>query len=153
MSKREERKAIRRQKREMRRMLRKERKSKFNAIVTAANTSNITIDLDAAEPQFIEAFNQVWTILKPILEYAELVKITGPDTDKVIRKLLDIGERISTGTAAPGEELIFIKTLDTIWQPVKTVLGIIITFTDDKVDKVINDIIEIGDWITEDKNT
>jgi hypothetical protein len=153
MSTREERRAIRRQKREMRRMVRKERKSKFNAIVIAAGTSNITIDLDAAEPQFIEAFNQVWPILKPILEYAELVKITDPEADKVIRTLINIGERISTGTAAPGEESIFISTLNSIWLPVKTVLGIIITFTDDKVDKVINDIIEIGDWITEDKKT
>jgi hypothetical protein len=37
------------------------------------------------------------------------------------------------------------------WQPVKSILGIVITFTDDKVDKVINDIIKIGDWITEEK--
>ena len=153
MSTREERRAIRRQKREMRRMLRKEKKSKFNAILTAAGSSSITIDLDAAEPKFIEAFNQVWPILKPILEYAELVKITGPGADKVIRTLIDTGERISTGTAGPGEESVFITTLDSIWQPVKTVLGIIITFTDDKVDKVINDIIEIGDWITGDKTT
>ena len=128
-------------------MLRRERKSKFNAIVMAAGTTNITIDLDAAEPKFIDAFNQVWPILKPILEYAELVKITGPEADKVISTLVDIGERISTGTAGPGEESVFINTLDSIWHPVKTVLGIIITFTDDKVDKVINDIIEIGDWI------
>jgi hypothetical protein len=151
MSTREERRAIRRQKREMRRMLRKEKKSKFSTIVSVASTMNITIDLDTGEPKFIEAFNQFWPLLKPILEYAELVKITGPDTDKVIRTVIEIGERISKGTAGPGEESMFIRTLDTIWHPVKTVLGILITFTDDKVDKVINDIIEIGDWITEDK--
>jgi len=28
-------------------------------------------------------------------------------------------------------------------------LGIIVTFTDDHIDKIINDIIEIGDWIIE----
>ena len=151
MSTREERRALRRQKREMRRMLRKEKKSKFNTIVAVASTTKITIDLDTAEPQFVEAFNQFWPLLKPILEYAELVKITGPDMDKVIRNVIEIGERISRGTAGPGEEEMFIHTLDTIWHPVKTVLGIVITFTDDKVDKVINDIIEIGDWITEEK--
>ena len=151
MSTREERRTIRRQKREMRKMLRKEKKSKFNAILTAAGSTNMTIDLDTAEPKFAEAFNQFWPLLKPILEYAELVKITGPDADKVIRTVIEIGERISKGTAGPGEESTFIRTLDTIWQPVKTVLGIVTTFTDDKVDKVINDIIEIGDWITEEK--
>jgi hypothetical protein len=39
--------------------------------------------------------------------------------------------------------------LDNIWNPVKTVLGIIVTFTNDKIDKIINDIIEIGDWMTQ----
>jgi hypothetical protein len=150
MSTKEERKAIRREKREMRKTLRKERKTGYNAIVAAAGKTNITIDLDKAEPKFVDAFNQVWPLLKPILEYAELVKITGPAADKAIRAVIDIGERISKGTASDAEQTEFINTLDKIWQPVKAVLGILVTFTNDKVDKVINQIIEIGDWIIED---
>lgn len=144
-----ERKAARRQNRELRKTLRKERKTKFKEIVNAAGSVSINIDLDAAEPKFADAFNQVWPLLKPILEYAELVKITGPGADKVIRTVIELGERISTGTASPGEESAFISKLDNIWNPVKTVLGIIVTFTNDKVDKIINDIIEIGDWMTQ----
>ena len=148
-----ERRAIRKQNREMRKRLRKEKVAKFNAIVEAANTTKITIDLDVAEPKFIDAFNQVWPILKPVLEYAELIKLTGPGADKVIRTVIDLGGRVSTGNASDSEQTAFTSTLDAIWQPVKAVLGIVVTFTNDKVDKVINDIVEIGDWITEDTNS
>jgi hypothetical protein len=145
-----EQKAARKQNREMRKSLRKARKIKFGAIVEAAGKTNITIDLDAGEPKFAEVFNQIWPILKPVLEYAEIVKFTGAGIDKVIRTVIDLGERISSGSASEGEQTAFISTLDTIWNPIKMVLGIIVTFTDDKVDKIINDIIEIGDWITQD---
>jgi hypothetical protein len=152
MSTKEERRAIRREKREIRKTLRGARKTRYNAIVEAAEKAQITIDIDDAEPKFVDAFNQVWPILKPVLEYAEIVKITGPGADKAIRAVIDLGERVSTGNASETEQTEFIRKLDNIWQPLKTVLGIIVTFTNDKVDKVINDIVEIGDWITEDKN-
>ena len=144
-----EQKAARKENREIRKSLRKARKTKFRAIVEAAGKTNITIDLDAGEPKFVDVFNQIWPVLKPILEYAEIVKFTGAGIDKVIRTVIDLGERISTGAASEGEKTAFISTLDTIWSPVKMALGIIVTFTDDHIDKIINDIIEIGDWITQ----
>ena len=152
MSTKSERRAIRRQNREMRTIQRTARKSKFKAINAAAENANITIDLDQAEPKFADAFNQVWPILKPVLEYAELIKITGPDVDKVIRAVIDLGERVSTGAASEAEKTEFISKLDKVWEPAKTALGIIVTFTGEKVDKVIDKIIEIGDWITEEKD-
>jgi hypothetical protein len=145
-----EQKAIRRENRAMRKKLRSEKKIKFKEIVDAAGNANITIDLDASEPKFADAFNQIWPLLKPVLEYAKLINLTGEKVDKVLQTVIDIGERISTGNASPDEQTAFISTLDTIWNPVKAVLGIIVTFTNDKVDKVINQIIEIGDWITKD---
>jgi hypothetical protein len=145
------RRALRRQNRQIRRELRKEKKAKFNEIVEAAGKSNITINLDEAEPEFVEVFNQVWPILKPVLEYVEIVKVTGPGADKAIRAVIDLGERVSTGNASDAEQTEFIKKLDNIWPLIKSVLGIIVTFTNDKIDKVINKIIEIGDWITEDQ--
>ncbi|HSO87491.1 MAG TPA: hypothetical protein VLQ91_13125 [Draconibacterium sp.] len=145
-----ERKALRKQNRELRKKQRREKKTKFKAIVEAAGITNVSIDLDGPEPKFADAFHQIWPLLKPVLEYAELVKITGAGADKVIRTVIDLGERISTGTASAGEESAFISTLHTIWNPLKAVLGIIVTFTNDKVDKIINDIIDVGDWITQD---
>ena len=127
----------------------KERKSKFKEIVAATRGANISIDLDASEPKFADAFNQIWPVLKPILEYAELVRITGPEVDKVIRAVIDVGVRISTGNAGPNEQTEFISKLDNIWNPIKTVLGIVVSIANSKVDKVINNVIEIGDWITQ----
>jgi hypothetical protein len=144
-----EQKALRKQNRELRKKQRREKKTKFKAIVDAAGITNISIDLDGPNPKFADAFNQIWPILKPVLEYAELVRITGTGADKVIRTVIDLGERISTGAASPEEVSNFVGSLDTIWNPVKAVLGIIVTFTNDKVDKIINDIIDIGDWITQ----
>ena len=143
-----ERMAFRRKNRQEKKILRQAKKAKFNEIVTAAGNSDITIDLDVKEPEFVDAFNQVWPLLKPVLEYAELVKFTGPEADKVIGTVIDLGGRISTGSASDSEQTEFVKTLDTIWQPIKSVLGIVETFTNDSVDKVINEIVEIGDWIT-----
>lgn len=144
-----EKKAMRKANRAERKKLRKEKKVKFKEIVQAAGDSNITIDLDAAEPKFVDAFNQIWPILKPILEYAILIKVTGEKVDKVLQTAIDIGVRISTGNASADEQTAFIKTFDTIWVPVKTVLGIVVSFTNSKIDKVINKVIEIGDWIAE----
>ena len=146
-----ERRALRRQNREMRRNLRKEKKAKFNEIVEAAGNADITIDFDEAEPKFVEVFNQIWPILKPVLEYVEIVKVTGPGADKAIRAVIDLGVRVSTGNASDAEQTEFIRKFDNIWPLVKSILGIIVTFTNDKIDKVINTIIEIGDWITSDK--
>ncbi len=149
MTTKSEHKALRKQNRDLRKKQRKEKKTKFKAIVEAAGKTIISIDLDGSEPKFADAFNQIWPLLKPVLEYAELVKITGAGADKVIRTVIDLGERISTGEASPEEVSNFVGALDAIWNPVKTVLGIIVTFTNDKVDKIINDIIDIGDWITQ----
>jgi hypothetical protein len=149
MATKEERKAQRRAKREERKAFKSLRRLKFADITSAVGKSKIDIDLDVAEPKFVTAFNQVWPVLKPILEYAELVKLTGPGADKAIRIVIDLGNRISTGAASDAEQIAFIGTLDTVWGPVKTVLGILSTFTDDKVDAVLNKIVEIGDWITE----
>ena len=146
----EEKKALRKQKREERRSLRRERKNWFGKIVDAVDKSNITVDLDESDPKFVDVFNQFWPILEPVLQYAKAVRVTGPDTDKVLQIVIDLGARISTGQASPDEQTNFIKTLDNVWEPVKMVLGIITTFTDDNTDKVINKVIEIGDWITED---
>jgi hypothetical protein len=145
----QERRALRKQRRAERKKFRKERRIKFNEIIDVATKTKITIDLDKDEPKFAEAFNQVWPILKPGLEYAELVRLTGPGADRVLRSVINLGERISTGNASEDEEGAFISTLDTVWEPVKAVLGILVTFTDDKIDKIIDKIIEIGDWITE----
>lgn len=145
----EKRKELRKLRRAERKELINARRAKFNEIAALAGTFSITVDLDKDEPDFVDAFNQFWPILKPVLEYAELGRITGAGADMVLRNVIELGERVSIGEASLDEQEDFIAALDTAWEPLKAVLGILMTFTDDKVDQAINKIIEIGDWITD----
>lgn len=149
MATRQERKALRKARRQARKEDKKLKRQKFNEIVQAASTIDLKFDLDTDDPQFVDAFNEIWPVLKPSLEFASLSRITGPKVDKTIDSIVDIGHRISTGDASGDDEAKFINYLDTVWGYVNTALGILKTFTNDKTDEVIDKIIEVGDWITD----
>lgn len=149
MSKRSDRRERRKKKRAERKEVKKLRKAKFDEILKVAKSMDFKFDTDTEDPDFADAFNDIWPILKPTLEYAELIRITGPKIDEVLRSVVDIGHRISTGEASEDEQTKFIGYLDSIWDMVDTALGIVRTFTPDKVDDVIDQILEIGDWITD----
>lgn len=123
------------------------KREKFNSIVSATKTMNIQFDPDSGKPKFVDGFNSIWLILQPALEYAELIRITGPKADAGIRAVLDLGARISTGNASEQEQTLFIQKYDTIWGIASQALEIIKTFTDDKADDVIDKVIDIGDWM------
>ncbi len=152
MATREERKAQRRAKKEQRKAVKKLRQGKFTEIVTNAKDMDFKFDLDTEDPEFVDVFNEIWPVLKPTLEYAELIKITGPKADKVLRTIVDIGHRISTGDASKEEELKFIVYLDSYWDKVAWALEIAKTFTPDNVDDVIDQVIEVGEWITDNED-
>ncbi len=152
MATREERRARRRAKREQRRKNKKLRREKFNEVLAVAKDMDLKFDTDTEDPDFADAFNEIWPVLKPSLEYAELIKITGPKADKILRTVVEIGQRISTGEASESEEAMFISYLDSIWDILETALGILKTFTPDKVDDVIDYVLEIGDWITDNED-
>jgi hypothetical protein len=149
---REERRARRKAKREARRAIKKLRRQKFDEIVEAAKVIDFKFDTDTEDPDFADAFNEIWPVLRPTMEYAELIKLTGPKADKILRNMVDLGHRISTGEASEGEEARFIGYLDSYWGIVDTSLGIVKTFTPDKVDDVIDYILEIGDWLTDNED-
>jgi nucleosome binding factor SPN SPT16 subunit len=127
------------------------KREKFNNVVSATKTINIQFDPDSDKPKFVDGFNSIWQILKPTLEYAELIRITGPKADAGIRAVLDLGARISTGNASEQEKTLFIQKYDTIWGFASQALEIIKTFTDDKADEVIDKVIDIGDWMASQK--
>ena len=139
----------RRKRREERKKMGEEVKAKWQEVRQAIETSQLTIDLDK-EPKFVDAFNKAWPVLRPILDYAKAARVTGEKADKKIQAVIELGDRISTGQASKDEQSNLIKTLDKIWRKVRIALSIAVAFTDEKIDKVMNDIIEIGDWITED---
>lgn len=123
------------------------KREKFNIIVSATKTFDLQFDPDSGKPKFVDGFNSIWQILRPALEYAELIRITGPQADAAIRTVLDLGSRISTGNASEQEKTLFIQKYDAIWGIASQALEIIKTFTDDKADVVIDKVIDIGDWM------
>jgi len=127
------------------------KREKFNQVVAATKTANIQFDPDSAQPKFVDGFNSIWQILQPALEYAELIRITGPKADAIIRTVLDLGARISTGNASAQEQSLFIQKYDAVWGIASQALEIIKTFTDDKADVVIDKVIDIGDWMASQK--
>lgn len=127
------------------------KREKFNQVVSATKTMNIQFDPDAGKPKFVDGFNSIWKILQPALEYAELIRLTGPKADAAIRTVLDLGTRISTGNANEQEKSLFIQKYDAIWGIASQALEIIKTFTDDKADEVIDKVIDIGDWMADQK--
>ncbi len=145
----EEKRALRKAKRAERKKLKKLRKEKFNELVSAASKAKLKFDPEDDLLKFMDIFSQVWPVLKPGLEYAQLIKITGPKTDKILRTVIDLGQRIFTGDAGEEEQTRFLTYLDSIWDVVEKVLEILKTFTNEKTDDVIDQVIEIGEWITD----
>lgn len=152
MATRQERKAARKAKKALRKASKKLRREKFNEIVASAKELDFKFDLDTEDPEFVDVFNEIWPTLKPTLEYAELIKITGPKADKVLRTVVDLGHRISEGDASKEEELKFIVYLDSYWDKVAWALEIAKTFTPDNVDDVLDQVIEVGEWITDNED-
>ena len=130
------------------------KREKFNQVLAATKSANIQFDPDsdsAAQPKFVDGFNSIWKILQPALEYAELIRITGPKADAIIRNVLDLGARVSTGNASAQEQSLFIQKYDAVWAIASQALEIIKTFTDDNADEVIDKVIDIGDWMSSQK--
>lgn len=127
------------------------KREKFNQVIAATKNANIQFDPDAGQPKFVDGFNSIWKILQPALEYAELIRITGPKIDVIIRSVLDLGTRVSTGNASAQEQTLFIQKYDAVWGIASQALEIIKTFTDDKADEVIDKVIDIGDWMASQK--
>ena len=128
------------------------KREKFNSVVSATKNVNIQFDPDSGQPRFVDAFNSIWVILKPALEYAGLIRITGPKADEAIKTVLELGARISSGNSSEQEKSLFIQKYDAIWGIASQALEIIKTFTDDKADLVIDKVIDIGDWMASQKN-
>ncbi len=148
----EERRARRRAKKAERKKFKKLRKEKFNELVSAASKADFDFNPEDESLKFTDIFNQWWPVLKPALEYAEVIRITGPKADKILRTVIDLGQRISTGDASEEEQTRFLTYLDSIWDIVEKVLEILKTFTSDKTDDVIDQVIEIGEWLTDNED-
>jgi len=152
MTTKKEKKELRKAKREERKNMKKLRHETFNKIIAAAKDLDLKFDLDTPDPDFADAFNEIWPVLCPTLEYAKVIRVTGPKADKVLSIILDLGNRISTGEATENEKVMFSSYLDSYWNIVEMTLDIIKTFTSESIDEVIDKVLEIGDWLTDNED-
>ncbi len=147
---RKENKAIRKAKRLAKRLKRRGnrnlRKIKSKEFRAAMAQTKITVDIDD-KPEFIEIFNQYWPLARPAFDFVITLKITKDKADDVLDTIIDLGDRISTGKASPEEESEFVALLEGVWSGLKIGLELLQLVTGKKADDVIDEIIEIGEYI------
>ncbi len=144
MAKTKEERQANREKRKNRRKLRKE---KFSSIIKKVNETPEPTDAEfLQDPK--ERFKQYWPILHAVLDFAVVLKVTRKKVDKVLLRIIDIGNKMYDGTADEGESAEFMKKLQKVWGIARKALSITTAVTDDKTDAVIEKAIAIGDWIS-----
>jgi hypothetical protein len=90
----------------------------------------------------------VWPAVKAVLEFGISLKVTGPKFDQGLTTVIELGDELATGdpiTDEKSEE--FLEKLEQYWHWAETILNVVKIFTGDEADRVIDKIIEIGDWI------
>lgn len=144
MTKTKEERAANRAKRKNRRELRKE---KFNTLIKMVNETPEPSDDDfLQDPK--EKFQTYWPVLHAVLDFAVVLKVTRKKVDKVLLRIIDVGNKMYDGTDEEGESAEFMKKLQKVWGIARKALSITTIVTDDKTDDVIEKAIAIGDWIS-----
>lgn len=131
----------------MRRLDRKERKAAFNQFVEAV-TKALNLELKP-EISYKDKFKTVWPIIKPALEFAIILKITGDKFDASTKKIISIGDNMIGQEITDAEALDFMEKLESVWEIIEMVFEIMKIFVSDKVDEIIDKVIEIGEWMFE----
>jgi hypothetical protein len=137
----------RRQKRVLRRQYRKERKEAFEMLIKALKAF-MDIDLKEKLP-YKDKFKQVWPAVKPTLEFAIILNITGEKFDATAKQLVLFGDNLYAKPITEQEAIDFLADLGEIWETIESVLEVMKIVVPDKVDAVIDKIIEIGEWLFE----
>ncbi|MGE0635800.1 MAG: hypothetical protein AB7P01_05120 [Bacteroidia bacterium] len=137
------------EKRILRREMRKQRREKMNTLLDLGkNIPDLPTTITADNYQ--QVFRSYWPFLKEAFSLIKALKITGQKTDDTMDELIKLGISIAENNDGDAKAK-FQEKLSGIWSTIKTVFNLIMTFSPDKVDNVIDKIIEVGDWITGDK--
>lgn len=116
------------------------------AVKNAIENKTITFKPDAggAEPPFADVFNQIWPILDPALKFTETY--TNEATDAVLEEVWAAGNAIATGGANADTSAFRVK-FDKVWDKISTYLELAQALTNNQTDEVIDQVLDIGDWI------
>ncbi len=133
--------------RQARKAKRSERREDLKVLLNAIqNAGSISIPEDDSSPNFISKFNEIWPILKPALKFAIKLRLTDEKADKVLEAVLTAGELVAKGGSAADQSAFQEKFRDA-WDKIEIALEVIQLVTPANVDKVIDDVMEVGDWI------
>ncbi|OEK00821.1 hypothetical protein BFP97_04540 [Roseivirga sp. 4D4] len=126
-----------------------QRRRLIAAVKNAIENNTITFkpDDDGAEPPFADVFNQIWPILDPALKFTETY--TNDATDAVLQEVWAAGSAIANG-GGDADASAFQAKFDQVWDKISFYLELAQTFTNDATDKVIDEVLDIGDWIAGD---
>lgn len=137
------------EKRMLRREIRKQRKEKINTLIDLGKQlPDLPTNITASNYQ--EVFKSYWPFLKEAFSFIKAFKITGQKTDATMDELIQLGNAIADNSDTVAQAK-FQEKLSGIWSPIRIILNLIMTFSSDKVDDVLDKVIEVGDWITENK--
>lgn len=95
-----------------------------------------------------EQFAKVWPAVKAVLEFGISLKVTGPKFDQSLTGFIELGDSMASDdeiTDERSKELV--EKFREVWSWMQTILTVVKVFTGDDADKVIDKIIEVGDWI------
>ena len=135
----------RRKKKELRKLDRKARKQAFAKFIEAVTVFK---NLDLKEKlAYKEKFKQVWPAIKPTLEFAIILKITGENFDTAAKQVVALGDKLAGMEVSDAAALEFINKFSAIWAYVETALNVVKSVSNDQTDEVIDKIIEISDWL------
>ncbi|MEO9802995.1 MAG: hypothetical protein ABJF04_07095 [Reichenbachiella sp.] len=138
----------RKARRQARRAKRKERRKLLRELIEKLSGRDISFEIsdkEGANPPFIQIFKEIWPILDPALKFLIAMRLTKERVDKVLEDIHKAGQLLASGGAEHENE--FREKFRNVWDDIEPKLEFIQIVTPNKVDKVLDDIIEIGDWI------
>lgn len=140
-------KGSRKIRRQARRARRKERRALLQELIGAIKGAKITFKPDAqgTRPTFDKIFKQIWPVLDPALRYAVILRVTGDRVDKVLEDIHKVGSDIAAGNTGLVDD--FRQKFRAAWDNIESKLELIQLLTPNSVDNIIDDVIEIGDWV------
>lgn len=134
--------------REARRQRRKTRRAKFRKVLDEARRLPDFSDA-GFEGDFREKFNTIWPAVRAALDFIAILRFIPQPVERMLDRVLIIGDRMETGVARAEEEDEFVEQLTEVWSTARTVLGLATIVTGSRVDDAVEKIISIGDWITD----
>ena len=127
------------------------RKEQLARLIKAIKSSDISLKPDGdSDVPFIDVFKEIWEILDPTLQYAIAMKKTNAETDAALQKVWDAGHALATEQTEELQEA-FIGKFNEIWDTIEGILNVVeqIPLLPEKVADVVEDLIEIGEWISD----